>query len=114
MDQHSSSFVDWLNEQAPGMLMIEKREGRDTDRVELLLESASVRQHERSPDDYIAKTSIVLHGKGTIAGDRAGAPLPGDAYVIPMDGVSEGGPADGGFVLSTERAVYRINRLPLS
>lgn len=103
------ALMDWLQEQTNGALLIRKREDRDLDRVRIRLDEVGYRSYDLSIDGYTDGPALVLHGSGTIATDKAEAPLPQDSYVIPLAGFEVARTRGGGIELRTDRATYSIS-----
>lgn len=104
-----ADVTQWLESQTDNELIITKHEDDDIDETVIRLARIE-RKGERSDalDDYTNGAALVLRGNGTVLTEGREAPLPSDAFEIPLEGLSLTETADGAALLVTERARYSI------
>lgn len=104
---------DLLNQWTGQYIRVTKHEIDDLDRTVIDLESISYNKSHDTIDDYQSKYTMHLNGVGHVMTEQNKArPLPENQYDIPLeeDALYE---FDGaGFIISTERGIYKIDIMP--
>lgn len=104
-----NQLTEWLNLHTNRMCTIQKEEDGDIDAVELKLNRVSLGKMERKdPDDYVENEALLLHGEGSIQSGGQQAPLPLDAYEIPLTDTLMLEEQQDVLKVTTERAIYTI------
>jgi hypothetical protein len=109
MEPSVRTLLDWLQGQANNTIVIQKKEQRDLDKVRLQLDEVGYQADYKSIDGYTDGSALVLHGSGTIFTDTEEAPLPGDSYVIQVNGLNVTKASEDGVIIQTDRAHYSIS-----
>ncbi|HEX6593066.1 MAG TPA: hypothetical protein VF095_00560 [Bacillota bacterium] len=92
-------------------IKIEKIELRDKDEIRMQLNDIHYTKNTQTEDDYKGMYALQLNGSGKIQTSNAYAPLPEEMYEIPLEESSLYEYDGSQFLLSTERGVYKIERL---
>ncbi|WP_276353409.1 hypothetical protein [Cohnella caldifontis] len=108
MDPAVRTVKDWLQDRTNQYIRIHKEEDGDTDQIRMKLLEIGYRPDRPSIDGYTGGPAFVLHGPGTILANGKQAPLPGDSYVVPIDGLTVTETAEGGRIMTTDRARYSL------
>ncbi|MGM8212824.1 hypothetical protein ACLIBH_08520 [Virgibacillus sp. W0430] len=106
-------FNDQLSKWTGQEVTVSKLEMDDVDEVALVLESISYNKDVERLDEYEAIYTLELNGAGTIEteyGQNSQQPLPSRMYEVPLED-STLYEFDGmQFIISTDRAAYKITR----
>lgn len=90
-------------------ILLTKEEDGDIDQTVMTLENASIVERKESIDDYVSPTALQLHGEGYVIfdGERQ-APLPNNAYDIPLTDNVHMHAGENTLFIETERAKYSV------
>jgi hypothetical protein len=108
MDAAVRTAKEWLQDRTDHYIRIHKEEDGDTDMIRMKLLEIGYRPDRPSIDGYTGGPALVLHGDGVILAGGKQVPLPGGSYVIPTDGLTVTETAEGGALLTTDRARYSL------
>ncbi|MDG0812595.1 hypothetical protein [Cohnella rhizosphaerae] len=104
-----ADVTQWLESQTDKELVITKHEDDDIDETVIRLARIERTGERRDAlDDYTNGAALVLRGNGTVVTEGREAPLPNDAFEIPLEGLSLTETAESAALLVTERARYSI------
>ncbi|GAB3049632.1 hypothetical protein [Virgibacillus ainsalahensis] len=102
-------FNTLLNQWNGHPIKITKHEMDDIDETLMELEGLSYSTNTRSIDDYVPRHTLQLNGNGDIETTaNTYEPLPSAIYEIPLGDTSLYEFDGSQFLISTERAVYKI------
>ncbi|MHA2856595.1 hypothetical protein ACXZ7E_21530 [Paenibacillus lautus] len=109
MNPSIEEVTNWLQSNSNRTLHISKQEEKDQDQIELRLERFEHQQQQaQSIDGYGDRHTLLLHGPGVVITAGHEAPLPSNAFVIGLDGLTAAEIQDRQVVLTTERGIYSI------
>ncbi|GAE09078.1 hypothetical protein [Paenibacillus sp. JCM 10914] len=109
MNSTVTDITNWLQSKHNHTLYITKTEEHDQDETTLQLQSYEHQQNQAlSIDGYGEHHALLLHGHGKITTSGHEAPLPGNAYVIALDGLQGSDVQEDHLILRTNRGTYSI------
>lgn len=105
-------FNKQLNEWNGNTIKVSKHELYDIDETYIVLQDISYSRNTRRLDDYESMHALQLSGSGeTENATEDLQPLPSSLYEIPLEDTSLYEFDGSSFIISTDRAIYKIERL---
>ncbi|CAM3491190.1 hypothetical protein [Marinicrinis lubricantis] len=109
-----NTIIEWCESHQGQTIQIQKREDQDLDIVVMELSKATAGALDpHNVDSYLSDQAIYLHGSAAIDGSATAqmvtTELPGDIYVIPLEGSFEVQPLHHQLVIRSERAQYILS-----